>query len=109
MPAFVLDSYAILAFLQDEKGAHVVEDLILSAQEDQNELLMSVVNLGEVWYAIARSESVGFADFLVEQIRNLPIEFVQVDWALASQAARFKLKGNIAYADCFAAALSKLR
>ncbi len=39
----------------------------------------------------------------------MAIEIVEVDWTLARQAAVFKAKGGISYADCFAAPLAKLR
>lgn len=39
----------------------------------------------------------------------LPIEIIDVDIQLAKEAARFKATNKIAYADCFAAALAKLR
>ena len=34
---------------------------------------------------------------------------VEADWELTRQAALFKTKGKMASADCFAAALAKLR
>jgi PIN domain nuclease of toxin-antitoxin system len=42
---YVLDSYALLALLQDEVGAQEVEDLIVS---NDTEVAVSVINLGEV-------------------------------------------------------------
>lgn len=39
----------------------------------------------------------------------MAIEIVDVDWALARQAAAFKARGGVAYADCFTAALARLR
>jgi predicted nucleic acid-binding protein len=39
----------------------------------------------------------------------MSIEIVDADWALTRQAASLKVKGNISYADCFAAALAKSR
>ena len=37
------------------------------------------------------------------------IDIVDADWPLTRQAAAFKARGNIAYGDCFAAALAKNR
>ena len=109
MSAKVLDSFALLAFLQDEAGAKVIEDLILQAQDGQIKLALCVVNLGEVWYAIARVKSVEIADRFVQQIQGMPIEIVDADWALTRQAAIYKSRGGLSYADCFVAALAKLR
>lgn len=109
MASKILDAYALLAFLEDEPGADQVRTLLLRAEEGNVKLAMTTVNLGEVWYAIARVDSPALADRLIQDIQGMAIEMVDVDWALARQAAVFKAKGGLAYADCFAAALAKLR
>jgi predicted nucleic acid-binding protein len=105
----VLDSYALMAFFEDEPGADFVRGLIHKAVESNTSLLMSVVNLGEVWYSIARTNSPELADQYIHEIKGMGIEIVDIDWALTRQAAAFKANGNISYADCFAAALAKTR
>lgn len=109
MAAKVLDSYALLAFFEDEPGADFVRGLIHKAVEGDVTLLMTVVNLGEVWYAIARNNSPEIADQYIHEIKGMGIEIVEADWNLTRQAAVFKANGNISYADCFAAALAKLK
>ncbi len=105
----VLDSYAVMAFLEDEPGADLVRGLILKAEEGSVKLLMSVVNLGEVWYSIAHTTSPETADQYAREIQGMAVEIVDADWQLTRQAAAFKAEGNIAYGDCFAAALAKDR
>ena len=107
MATKVLDSYALMAFFEDEPGADTVRGLILKSEEGGVNLVMSVVNLGEVWYSIARTNSPETADQYVGEIKGMSIEIVDVDWQLTRQAAAFKTSGNISYADCFAAALAK--
>ncbi len=107
MATKVIDSYALMAFFEDEPGADFVRGLIYKAVESDTHLLMSVVNLGEIWYSIARTNSAELADQYVHEIKGMGIEIVDVDWGLARQAAVFKAKGNISYGDCFAAALAK--
>jgi PIN domain nuclease of toxin-antitoxin system len=109
MAAKVLDSYALMAFFQDEPGADFVRGLIQKAVESGTNLLMSVVNLGEVWYSIARTTSPETADQYVHEIKGMGIEIVDADWTLTRQAAAFKANGNISYGDCFAAALAKIK
>jgi len=109
MAAKVLDAYALMAFFEDEPGADFVRGLIQKAVESDTNLLMSVVNLGEIWYSIARNNSPEIADQYIHEIRGMGIQIVEVDWALTRQAAAFKVNGNISYADCFAAALAKLK
>lgn len=109
MATKVLDSFAWMAFFEDEPGADFVRGLILQAEEGSTDLLMSVVNLGEVWYSIAGTNSAEIADAYVLEIMGMAVEIVEVDWPLTHRAAAFKVKGNIPYADCFAAALAKSR
>jgi predicted nucleic acid-binding protein len=102
----VLDSWAVVAYFGDEKSAGAIETIIVDAHESGAALLMTVVNVGEVWYSIARKRSEKDADQRVRDIRDLGITIVDVNWELAAVAARYKRKGKIAYADCFAASLA---
>ena len=105
--AVILDSWALVAYLADEPSAEKIASIIGDAHESGIPLLMTVVNAGEVWYSLARKISERAADQSVKDIGDLGIEIVDVDWTLTQEAARFKSKGRIAYADCFAAALAK--
>ena len=105
--AFVLDSWAVLAYLQAETAGQKIANLIADTLEQGVPLLISVVNVGEVWYIFAREISEAEADKAVESLRHLGIEFVDVDWKLARQAAAYKANRKMSYADCFAAALAK--
>ncbi len=105
----VLDTFALMAYFGDESGADFVESLLLDAQKSNIKLVMSVVNLGEVWYSIARHASVQEADAWVHNLRSWAIEIVDADWQLTHQAATYKARGGISYADCYAAALARLR
>jgi uncharacterized protein len=107
--AVVLDSWAIIAFLEDEAAADKVANIIADAHEAEIPLLMSVVNAGEVWYIVARQTSVPDADTSIRQLRDLRIQFVDADWDLARAAGYFKSRNKMSFADCFAAALAKQR
>lgn len=109
MATKVLDSFALMAYFEDEPGADFVRGLIHKAVESDTNLLMTVVNLGEVWYSIARTNSPEIADQYIHEIKGMGIEVADVDWALTRQAAAFKVNGNISYGDCFAAALAKTK
>lgn len=108
METKILDSFAVLAFLQDEPGAQTVEDLVLQAQEGEVRLAMCVVNLGEIWYSISRKSSPETANHYIEQIQGMPIEIIDADWQLTHLASDYKARGKMSYADCYVAALAKL-
>lgn len=105
----VLDSWAIMAYLEDEPAGDEVGDVIADAHEEDIPLLMSVVNVGEVWYIIAREASPSDAESSITQLRQLGIEFVDANWSFAHEAAKYKSKHKMSYADCFAAALARLK
>jgi predicted nucleic acid-binding protein len=103
----VLDSWAIMSYLQGEPSAEKVADIIADAHEDDVPLLMSVVNAGEVWYIIARKTSEADADRSIRELKQLGIDMIDADWEIAHDAGRFKAKHKMSFADCFAAALAK--
>jgi PIN domain nuclease of toxin-antitoxin system len=105
----ILDTYALIAFFEDEQGADFVRELLLEAESGGLKLAMSVVNLGEVWSSVARSVSVKQADAIIQEIQGMSIEIVDANWELTYQAAVYKSKGGLSYADCYTAALGKLR
>lgn len=107
--AIVLDSWAVISYLEDEPAAERVADIIADAHEQRVSLLMSVINVGELWYIIAREASAADADAAVKQLRDLGVEFIEADWELTKHAAYFKSQKKMSFADCFAAALARQR
>jgi predicted nucleic acid-binding protein len=105
--ALVLDSWAVIAYLEGEPSAEKIADLIADAHEHDIPLFMSVVNAGEVWYILAREASISDADRAIAELRRLRIELIDADWTLAHEAGGFKAKHKMSFADCFAAALAK--
>jgi len=105
----VLDSYALLAFFENEKGADKVAEIIRQARDRDKPLLLTAVNWGEVLYIVARASGKAAAGKIEEIIDTFPIEIVPVDRLIAKIAAEFKAAKKMSYADCFAAALAKLK
>ncbi len=106
MKKFVLDSYAVLAYFQNESGAQVVEKMLLDAENESVKLFMSVVNLGETVYITQRKSGEQGKQSLLLALDMLPIRIEDVTKDLALRAADLKAKYSISYADCFTAALA---
>lgn len=100
----LLDSYAVLAWLQDEAGAQKVEDLFYAARKGGHHLLISVVNLGEVYYNCIRRKGRNYADGILQQLHLLPLDVIPCSYELTMEAAAIKAGHPISYADCFATA-----
>ena len=105
----VLDSYSLLAYIEGEAGAEKMIEIFRVARDSGRDLLLSVVNWGEVYYITMREVGQERADEVAQLISTLPIQIVPADLDLTRQAAALKSKHKMSYADCFAAALAKQR
>ena len=112
MATMVLDAHALMVLFNDEPGAEEVEKILIKAESGSPQLLMSVVNWGEIYYSILRGASQEMAETKAHEIAGMQIELVPVDaddLELVRQAAAFKATRKMSYADCFAAALAKIK
>ena len=105
----VLDSWALIAFFEDEPAADAVEELIHQATQEKHRLYLSAVNWAEVYYNTMREVSTEAAEARAQDLATLPIDVVGVgdDLKLARLAAQFKARHKMSLADAFAAALAK--
>ena len=109
MATKVLDSWALIAFFEDEPAAEAVEKILEQAAAEKHKLLMSVVNWGEIYYNTRREVSEAAAEQKLKEISAMPVEIVGADQHLTKQAAIYKATCKMSYADCFGAALAKMR
>ncbi|WP_152948411.1 type II toxin-antitoxin system VapC family toxin [Desulfofundulus thermobenzoicus] len=102
--SYVLDAYALLAFLEAEEGGELVKKLL---SDSKVRFFISAINLGEVYYTILRERGRASAEnFEFELVQAKNIRIVDATWDRAKIAGEFKARGRISYADCFAAALA---
>lgn len=106
MKTIVLDSYALLAYFEKEAGWNDVARLLADAAAERCALQCSIVNWGEVRCITERVYGVEKANEVEAVMDDLPVEWIDADRALTRAAARLKVDGGLAYADCFAAALA---
>ena len=105
---FLLDSWAILAYLKKESPADLrVLELLEEAREGNVLLFLSVINLGEIYYIVGRARGEDTAQYILEEIKRLPIEILPVDETDVLAAARWKMRYPMAYADAFAASAAQ--
>ena len=104
---FVLDSFALLAFFQQEVATETVEAILNRSRKGEARLLITTVNLGEVAYRILRRFGLEKVQEVLARIQEYAVEIVDVDYELALAAAYLKGTYTMGYADCFAAALSQ--
>ncbi len=107
--AYVLDSYAIMTYLEAEHGSERVCNLLEAANKGNCRLFMCIINLGEVIYIVERERGLPKAQEVLARIDELPIEIIDAERKLTLSAVHIKKDCPVAYADCFAAALSQTR
>ena len=102
---YVLDSCALLAFLWDEPGAQTVEDILV---DEDAEVFMSAVNLGEVVYVVRRLSGEQAAAAVEAKVFETPkMRVIDATWPRVKHAAEFKEAGRLSFADCFCAGLAE--
>ncbi len=104
---YVVDSFALLAYLGDEAGAAEVEEVLRVAEAGRIEVFMCVINFGEVLYTVERESGLEAAQRAAAIIDQLPVQIVDADRSLTFTAAHVKANHTLAYADAFAIALAQ--
>ena len=100
----LLDSFAMLAFLNKESGFEKVRSLLREAKSSDEPLIMNEMNIGEVYYITAGARSVELAEDFLNRLETLPVHIVTNSYAHVLEAARLKARFPISYADAFAVA-----
>jgi uncharacterized protein len=75
---YIFDACALLALMNDEDGADMVEYKLEEAMRGESEIFMSKINLLEIYYGLYREEGVEKAEEAYERILKLPITVIDV-------------------------------
>ncbi|MBI4760052.1 MAG: type II toxin-antitoxin system VapC family toxin [Chloroflexota bacterium] len=106
-PAFVLDTFALMAHFGAETGGEKVRDLLIQAEDGKILLAMSLINMGELAYIIGREQGKEKALEALDDLRSFPITFYEATEERILAAAWLKAKYPISYADAFSASLAQ--
>ena len=96
----------MIAFFENESAADKVAGILRNINGNKARGFMSVINWGEIYYNTMREAGIYEAEKVIEQFSKHSIQLVDADRDLTYRAAKLKAKYHIAYAGCFAAALS---
>jgi ribonuclease VapC len=105
-PAFVLDSFALLAYLNGEPGNARVVEVLTQAQAGECRLLLCSINLGEILYTVERRRGLAKAQQIQALIENLPIDEISEERGLIMDAAHIKATNVLSYANAFVVAVA---
>jgi predicted nucleic acid-binding protein len=104
---YVLDAFALLAYLQGEQMGARVRGILQSAQSDHRKIYMSLINVGEVLYITERKQGLRKAQAALASIYQLPVELLPVDEQIIFAAAHIKANYPVSYADSFVIATAQ--
>jgi ribonuclease VapC len=99
---YVLDSFALLAYLQGEAGMARVKEILRAAEQRACHVHLSWINLGEVMYITEREYGLRRAREVLSRVQALPIQMLEVTPKAVMDAAHIKATRRLAYADAFA-------
>ena len=85
--SYVLDANALIDFVESGPGMRKVDQLLHAAALEQNEIFVSVMNLGEVFYWLWVKRSEERARQTLDGLSRLPIQIVPVDLPRPSKLA----------------------
>ena len=106
---YVLDSYALLAYLAGEPGGSRVREILLECAQGHSRACLSLMNLGEVLYITEREAGLVKAQEALAAIDQLPIEILPASRDAVLAAAHVKARFRVSYADAFAVAEAQER
>lgn len=106
----VLDSWAVIALIDHEEPAYGRVRELMDAAKGSKEnmgLAMSWINLGEVYYILARRLGENGARKAVQLLLTVPVRAYEPTRARVMEAASIKARSRVSYADAFAMGLAK--
>jgi predicted nucleic acid-binding protein len=104
----LLDSYALLAYLNKEDGFEKVRNVLANAQKSSLPVLMNELNVGETYYILYRKRGHEQAEYFLDTIlAGLPISMISNDFNAVISASNIKARNALSFADCFAVATAQ--
>ena len=79
MIKYVMDSFAMIAYFEDEPGAEKVANILSALIDRKAKGFMSVINWGEMYYNTMRQQDIVEAENMLTQFDKYPIQLVEAD------------------------------
>src|ERR1700722_10415923 len=95
----IIDSWAMIAWVGDEPGSSAMQDFLEQADSGHLQLIMSVLNVGETFYILAKRRSLAVAEQFLSLLPSLPVVVDVPDREGVMVAARVKASYAVAYGD----------
>jgi PIN domain nuclease of toxin-antitoxin system len=103
---YVLDSSAVLRYLDGEAGSDRVSGIIKDHMAGRCEAVISSIHWGEIAGQICKKRGKGALDMVLSRLAAFGIPVVPVDADRAVRAALIRVKTAIPYVDAFGVELT---
>lgn len=103
---YVLDSSAILRYLDNEAGADRVAEIIKSHLAGRCAVLISALHWGEIAGITGKAHGSAAMELVLSRLSAFGFEVVPADGERAVRASLIKLKRQIPYVDAFGVELA---
>ncbi len=108
MKTYILDTSALLTFIENEAGVEDVEKLLLDAIEGKVQIFISAVSTIQLYYVSLREQGKTVADERLQLIDGLPIKQQSLHSDMAKIIGEIKESKSMSFADCCIAGLAKI-
>lgn len=105
---YILDTSAILTYIEDEDGADYVENLLIDAEKEIVDIYVSFISLTEVFYITLREKGEPLASDRIKLIQSLAVKIHESDEIVNINAGKLKARNSISLADAYIAALCQI-
>ncbi len=101
---FVLDTSALLTYIEQEDGFGTIENILQQAKRRRFRIYLSFISFMELYYITWQEKGEHTAREIMVMLQSLPVERVDSNARLTLCAGRIKAKHRLSVADAFIAA-----
>ena len=104
----ILDTSAILTYIEDEDGSDYVENLLIEAEKGIVDIYVSFISLTEVFYITLREKDEPLALERIKLMQSLAVKIQESDEMVNIKAGKLKARNSISLADAYIVALCQI-
>ena len=107
MSRYVLDTSALLAYIENEDGVADIERVLMETLDGQHTLYVSVVSCIEVFYISLQEQGQRVATERLQLLKDLPLVQEPLHGDVVALIGEIKASHMMSFADCCIAGLAK--
>ena len=105
---YILDTSALLTFIEDENGSDIVNDLLFRAENGEIRIYLAFISITEVYYITLQEKGKVEALRRTGLIQSLAVQIEESSEVLNLRAGNLKANNRISLADAYIAAFCML-